>query len=117
MITGWKMPHIKGKAKPNRGHVIIENAKVRDFIISSKRWNTSSLANISLNDILNKIKSHSYRIITLDDRVGMKFTSNDEFLVKIEKWANNDKTPQHLKAKLLNSLWKFNLIPRIKFFS
>lgn len=40
-----------------------------------------------------------------------------EFSVKIATWANNDSVRLHPKAKLINSMRKLNLIPKVHFFS
>lgn len=56
-------------------------------------------------------------INNIDDRFAWKFTSDNEFSVKIAKWANNDSVRPHPKAKSINGIWKLNLILKVKFFA
>lgn len=46
-----------------------------------------------------------------------KYTSDGNFSVKTATWANNDKVASNPRAKLLNSIWKLRLPPKLKLFA
>lgn len=47
----------------------------------------------------------------------MKFITAGEFSVKSITWVNNLQIQYHPKAKILNTIWRLNLLPRIKLFT
>lgn len=45
------------------------------------------------------------------------YTFDGRLSIKTSIWTNNDKIYFHSRTKLLNSIWKFNFIHKIKLFA
>lgn len=58
--------HLIVHIKPNTDHVIAREARVSDFITTSKQWSINTLNNILPKVIINKIKILSITSQTLE---------------------------------------------------
>lgn len=92
------------KNDPDMSNYIVENAKVSDFITSSRYWNNNSLVNILSDHIINKIKSIPIPIFYIKENIKWKFTSHGGFSVKSATWGNSNMITPHPKAAFLKYL-------------
>lgn len=82
MVTKWKTLPLFIKLNPNLKHLIMDTAKVSDFIINETNWVITSLTHNHLNKIVNKIKAIPIPLMDVSDRHVRKFTSTSESSVK-----------------------------------
>lgn len=84
-------------------------------MITIKTWNTFTLNNVL--PVVDKIISVPIPLNDIHDEIIQKFTSNENFLVKIVTWTYKDQILPHHRTKLLNSIQKLHLIHKINIFA
>lgn len=97
------------KIQLNNENLVNSQARVSDFISSNKHW-------YLLLIILFEKFIIPILVCHIEDKMFWEFTCDDSFLIKTT-WANNDSIKPHPKAKFINSIWRLNLIPKIKIFA
>lgn len=96
---------------------ITKLTKVSFFIDNNKTWNISKLNSILPEHVVVKIASITSPVNNIQDKFIWKCTTSEIFLFKTVIEANNDLIPSNPSAKLLNSIWKLQIIPKINLFS
>lgn len=100
---------------PNTSHLIDEWFKANDSITMSTQWSSNLLTKYIAKEIINKIIA----ILILITNTEYKITSNLLLMGSSQTitWTNNTQIHPYLRAKLLNNIWRLNLVPRIKMFA
>lgn len=70
-----------------------------------------------MGHIIDKIKKITIPNTDAKDKLTWKFTTHGEYSVKKATWGNNDSVCPNLKATIINSIWKLNLISKLETFA
>lgn len=93
---------------PNTEEFINHQAKVADFITSSKHLNLSNLTNILPVSVIEKILLIPILVNDIKNKIVWKYINDGEFSIKTVSWTNNEVVRPYPKAKLGHSEVKFN---------
>ena len=92
------------------------NAKVRDFInYDTREWNISSVSNILTLIVIVDIKAIHILCNPMEDKILWGFSQDGKSSLKSATWTMR-KLLVHPKHKILNWIWKLNLLSKIKVF-
>ena len=108
--------HLVSFMDDNNLHYIKLYAKVNDFInYENKEWNINLVSTVIHPNIIAGIKTISIPYSSIEDRFLWGYSKDGKFTLKSATWAMR-KPLVHPRYKILNWIWKLNLVSKIKVF-
>lgn len=92
------------------------NDKASNFINGTKGWKLGELHHLPPSHIVEMIGNSPILVLDVQDRIIWKYSADGSFSIKTATWTYNDKILPLPRSKLLNRIWKLNIIPKSKFF-